>query len=446
MDDVEEHLAVEQGGVSRVSDGAGRSALDGECGELEPSQTVGMLFSTSGFTPSLSSSVSRYSTAALAVATHQEELQPDDRLHVHLDAQHMGVGGHDSWTRLRTVGSAYYVPPEQLAIFSFNMQPILRPLSAAPHHSSEIVRPVMVSGTLVLLRALSPYARAAAAALARDFASPFDEKDESRAPLEADHFGPDPDFSLVSSSTPNPRFALDPSFNPASGSTSGKQARLTPDCSAGTSSIASRGGALSDCSPCPSSLSLRPGACSQRAGTESGALVDGQHHGGDGGAQAEPQYGVQSQGSSADTTTAPRAAAAAAADSPAAPVLADLFLQIGTDVGAYPLPRAALSCDRQFAALIVEKKIGGPVVDGNTVFLRSQQRACCVDVEAEAVAARWSDTGEWQSLRIERCVSSQHGTDGSATDHVAAPELFQHGDIICLRAHTGKLLRLQVKP
>ena len=32
---------------------------------------------------------------------------------VHIDLQHMGVGGDDSWTHLRTVAEAHYVQAEQ---------------------------------------------------------------------------------------------------------------------------------------------------------------------------------------------------------------------------------------------------------------------------------------------------------------------------------------------
>jgi Beta galactosidase small chain len=40
----------------------------------------------------------RFSMASLAKARHDYELVADDRIHVHLDARHMGVGGDDSWS------------------------------------------------------------------------------------------------------------------------------------------------------------------------------------------------------------------------------------------------------------------------------------------------------------------------------------------------------------
>ena len=52
----------------------------------------------------------------------------------------------------------------------------------------------------------------------------------------------------------------------------------------------------------------------------------------------------------------------------------------------------------------------------------------CVEVESEAVCARWTIAGEWQSFTIEAC---EEGPE----------RLLRHGDVICLRAHTGKLVR-----
>jgi len=42
--------------------------------------------------------LSRYSQAALAAARHQYELVEDDGVYLHIDAEHMGVGGDDSWS------------------------------------------------------------------------------------------------------------------------------------------------------------------------------------------------------------------------------------------------------------------------------------------------------------------------------------------------------------
>lgn len=43
-------------------------------------------------------SLSRYSQAALAAARHQYELSEEDGVYLHIDAEHMGVGGDDSWS------------------------------------------------------------------------------------------------------------------------------------------------------------------------------------------------------------------------------------------------------------------------------------------------------------------------------------------------------------
>jgi beta-galactosidase len=42
--------------------------------------------------------VSFYSQNQLAAAKHTHELVTDDIIHVHIDHQHMGVGGDDSWS------------------------------------------------------------------------------------------------------------------------------------------------------------------------------------------------------------------------------------------------------------------------------------------------------------------------------------------------------------
>ena len=41
---------------------------------------------------------SEYSQSQLAVAKHTNELVVDAMVHVHIDHQHMGVGGDDSWS------------------------------------------------------------------------------------------------------------------------------------------------------------------------------------------------------------------------------------------------------------------------------------------------------------------------------------------------------------
>ena len=87
-------------------------------------------------TPPLQVSLSCYSLAELTAAKHTNELKPSSRcLHLHVDAQHMGVGGHDSWTALRTVGEDYYVRPAQRCLLRLRFgAPRLKPVPTS--HSS----------------------------------------------------------------------------------------------------------------------------------------------------------------------------------------------------------------------------------------------------------------------------------------------------------------------
>jgi hypothetical protein len=93
---------------------------------------------------------------------------------------------------------------------------------------------------------------------------------------------------------------------------------------------------------------------------------------------------------------------------------------------------------RHLATVLVEKRNGGPVCGGSTVHLRGRNH-CCVDVEGEQVAARWHDPGDWQSLRVEHA-----GEEGAAAGGGGGQRgrLILHGDVVCLRAHTGRLLQL----
>lgn len=57
-------------------------------------------------------SLSRYSQAALAAARHQYELSEEDGVYLHIDAEHMGVGGDDSWSP--SVHPEYQITQHQL--------------------------------------------------------------------------------------------------------------------------------------------------------------------------------------------------------------------------------------------------------------------------------------------------------------------------------------------
>jgi len=49
----------------------------------------------------------------------------------------------------------------------------------------------------------------------------------------------------------------------------------------------------------------------------------------------------------------------------------------------------------------IEKKGGGYIMPGDTIFLRTHLGQH-VDVQGDAVQARWSDQGLWQGLVIEK--------------------------------------------
>ena len=151
-------------------------------------------------------------------------------------------------------------------------------------------------------------------------------------------------------------------------------------------------------------------------------------------------------------------------------------------VSVQPLPSWLPRTQRHLGALTVElmQGEGGPVCFGNTVTLRGRGGRY-VDVEGGTVGARWSAAGAWQvrplllphpivpplmlppstvlprplwqALRLERCGSEASYTSRAAPGDVdadvaarvgdaASRSVVCHGDILCVRAHTGRLLRL----
>ena len=66
---------------------------------------------------------SRYSLEMLTEAKHEHELQPDKRIHFHLDSRMMGVGGYDSWTP--NVDNQYLINSGSKFRTNFMMVPIL---------------------------------------------------------------------------------------------------------------------------------------------------------------------------------------------------------------------------------------------------------------------------------------------------------------------------------
>ena len=101
----------------------------------------------------------------------------------------------------------------------------------------------------------------------------------------------------------------------------------------------------------------------------------------------------------------------------------EAYLLVGQQVGVAPLPAMLPSASRYFAGLVVEKSGGGPVHTQTTVTLRGCN-GYCVEVESEAVCARWTIAGEWQSFTIEAC---EEGPE----------RLLRHGDVICLTRSYG---------
>ena len=70
---------------------------------------------------------------------------------------------------------------------------------------------------------------------------------------------------------------------------------------------------------------------------------------------------------------------------------------------------------------------------GDEIFLRTHT-VCYIDVEHERAYARWEDAGEWQKLVIEKSPLVVEETD---------PTLFHPGDLLFLRAHTGRYLDVE---
>lgn len=65
--------------------------------------------------------VSMYSEKSLQDAYHQHELEEDQNLNVYMDAAHMGVGGHDSWSP--SVEKEFIVEPQNFS-WSMDILPI----------------------------------------------------------------------------------------------------------------------------------------------------------------------------------------------------------------------------------------------------------------------------------------------------------------------------------
>ncbi|KAG0622115.1 hypothetical protein M758_3G073200 [Ceratodon purpureus] len=84
---------------------------------------VGILAIHGEDSPSMQMSASFYTSQELDRATHEEQLQPGEKIEVHLDHKHMGIGGDDSWTPC--VHPQYLVPPQSYQ-FSIRFCPLTR--------------------------------------------------------------------------------------------------------------------------------------------------------------------------------------------------------------------------------------------------------------------------------------------------------------------------------
>jgi hypothetical protein len=81
----------------------------------------------------------------------------------------------------------------------------------------------------------------------------------------------------------------------------------------------------------------------------------------------------------------------------------------------------------EWQKLVIENFGGRAIFSGDTVFLKAHA-GVFVDVEGVAVQARWNDRGGWQRLVIEK----KHGSGA-----------VMPGDTIFLRSHTGNFIDVQ---
>ena len=378
----------------------------------------GLLLAAGPLTPPLQASVSAYSAAALTAATHERELLPDGpddgglggaeaeaaaassrgpsaalvprpppraylrperarewadpSVYVHLDALHMGVGGHDSWTALKTVGEAYYVAPHQRAFFRLRLSPLSagRGPTADPEASASTggVRPALFGGMKVMLRALSDAEAAAVVragadsshaqqnALAAAFASPASESESF-----AFNFGGADDASSAADTTGTTPGSLPPS----------------PDLS----DVAAE-------SPDVPGTDAPHDAADGLANSLQWTTFEGAQHG----ASPPPS---SPEGGPPEGVATPPATRRGAPAAPAAAAERDVFLRIANQAGIAPLPLHFTSVHRHYGAVTVEKKAGGPLSAGNTISLRGGN-GYCLDVEGQFVQASARRSGRRQ--------------------------------------------------
>ncbi|EPS69196.1 hypothetical protein M569_05571, partial [Genlisea aurea] len=117
--------------------------MPGECGgrcdvrwaTFEDGDGNGIYASVHGGSPPMQMNASRFGTAELERATHDEDLVKRDCIEVHLDHKHMGVGGDDSWSPC--VHDKYLVPPLPYS-FAIRFSPLSRPNSGHTLYKSQL--------------------------------------------------------------------------------------------------------------------------------------------------------------------------------------------------------------------------------------------------------------------------------------------------------------------
>ena len=82
--------------------------------------------------------------------------------------------------------------------------------------------------------------------------------------------------------------------------------------------------------------------------------------------------------------------------------------------------------DGLWQRLILEKDSDGPILSGDSIYLRAHTGKY-IDVETAVARARYDDHGDWQRFVIEK----MEGGD------------IYNGDTIYLRAHTGKYIDVE---
>ncbi|KAH9697962.1 Lactase [Citrus sinensis] len=96
---------------------------------------IGIYASMYSSSPPMQLNASYYTTTELDRATHNEQLVKEDKIEVHLDHKHMGLGGDDSWTPC--VHDKYLVPAVAYS-FSIRLSPVTAATSGYDIYKSQM--------------------------------------------------------------------------------------------------------------------------------------------------------------------------------------------------------------------------------------------------------------------------------------------------------------------